>query len=47
MNETPIQAPEAEQVKPMSFSDKLVGVFSSPTDVYDNVRQTPPRAATG
>ena len=42
MNETPIQTPQAEEVKPMSLSDKLVGVFASPSELYDNVRQTPP-----
>ena len=40
MNDTP--ASTAEPVKPMSFSDKLVGIFSSPGEVYENVRQTPP-----
>jgi len=40
MNETP--APPTEAVTPMSFTDKLVGVFSSPGELYDNVRQTPP-----
>src|SRR5512136_752549 len=45
MNDTPIQAPPAEQVKPMSFSDKLVGVFASPSELYDNVRQTPPTSS--
>jgi hypothetical protein len=45
MNETPIQAPPAEQVKPMSLSDKLVGVFASPSELYDNVRQTPPTSS--
>jgi len=40
MNETP--APPTEQVKPMSFTDKLVGIFSSPGELFDNVRQTPP-----
>jgi len=45
MNETPIQAPPADEVKPMSFSDKLVGVFASPSDLYDNVRQTPPTSS--
>jgi hypothetical protein len=45
MNETPLQAPPAEEVKPMSFTDKLVGVFSSPSELYDNVRQTPPTSS--
>jgi hypothetical protein len=42
MNETPLQTPPAEEVKPMSLSDKLVGVFASPSELYENVRQTPP-----
>jgi hypothetical protein len=42
MNESPLQAPQAEEVKPMSLSDKLVGVFASPSELFDNVRQTPP-----
>lgn len=42
MNESPNQAQASDQAKPMSLSDKLVGVFSSPSDLYDNVRQTPP-----
>ena len=42
MDETPIQTPPAEQVKVMSLSDRLVGVFASPSELYDNVRQTPP-----
>jgi hypothetical protein len=42
MNETPLQSPQPEEVKPMSLSDKLVGVFASPSELYDNVRQTPP-----
>ena len=45
MNETPIQAPPAEQAKPMSFTDKLVGVLSSPSELYDNVRETPPTSS--
>ena len=45
MNETPIQTPQAEEVKPMSLSDKLVGVFASPSELYDNVRQTPPTSS--
>ena len=45
MNETPIQAPPAEQVKPMSLSDKFVGVFASPSELYDDVRQTPPTSS--
>jgi hypothetical protein len=45
MNETPNQASPAGEVKPMSFTDKLVGVFSSPTELYDNVRQTPPTSS--
>jgi hypothetical protein len=45
MNETPVQTPQAEEVKPMSFSDKLVGVFASPSELYDNVRQTPPTSS--
>ncbi len=45
MNETPLQATPAEEVKPMSFSDKLVGVFASPSELYDNVRQTPPTSS--
>ncbi len=45
MNETPNQASPAEDVKPMSFTDKLVGVFSSPSEVYENVRQTPPTSS--
>ena len=27
--------------EPMSFTDKIVSIFSSPGEVYDNVRQTP------
>jgi hypothetical protein len=42
MDETPIQAPHAEEVKPMPLSDRLVGVFASPSELYDNVRETPP-----
>ena len=45
MNETPVQATPAEEVKPMSFSDKLVGVFASPSELFDNVRQTPPTSS--
>jgi hypothetical protein len=45
MNETPIQTPLAEEVKPMSLSDKLAGVFASPSELYDNVRQTPPTSS--
>jgi hypothetical protein len=45
MNEAPVQTPSAEQVKPMSLSDKLVGVFASPSELYDNVRQTPPTSS--
>jgi hypothetical protein len=45
MNETPLQAPPAEEVKPMSLSDKFVGVFASPSEVYDKVRQTPPTSS--
>ena len=45
MNETPIQAPPAEEAKPMSLSDKLAGVFASPSELYDNVRQTPPTSS--
>jgi len=43
MNDTPVST--AEPVKPMSFSDKLVGIFSSPGEVYENVRQTPPTSS--
>ncbi|HTO94018.1 MAG TPA: YIP1 family protein [Bacteroidota bacterium] len=43
MNETP--APPTEPVKQMSFTDKLAGIFSSPGDVYENVRQTPPTSS--
>jgi hypothetical protein len=45
MDETPNQATPAEPVRPMSFSDKLVGVFTSPSALYDNVRQTPPTSS--
>ena len=40
MDATPASPTEA--VKPLSFTDKLVGVFSSPGELYENVRQTPP-----
>ena len=45
MNETPVQAAPAEEAKPMSFSDKLVGIFASPSELFDNVRQTPPTSS--
>jgi hypothetical protein len=32
----------AEQVKPMSFSDKLVSIFASPGELFENVRTTGP-----
>jgi len=43
MTDTP--APTVEIAKPMSFTDKLVGVFSSPGELYENVRQTPPTSS--
>ena len=30
---------------PMSFTDKLVNIFTSPGELYDNVRDTPPTAS--
>lgn len=45
MNDSSNQAQATDQAKPMSLSDKLVGVFSSPSDLYDNVRQTPPTSS--
>lgn len=34
-----------ENVKPMSFTDKLVNIFTAPGELYDNVRDTPPTAS--
>lgn len=34
--------PVATQPKPMSLMEKLVNVFSSPGELYENVRDTPP-----
>jgi len=38
MNEQPTPA---EQVKPMSFMEKLTNVFAAPGELYENVRLTP------
>jgi hypothetical protein len=32
--------PPTEEVTPMSFSDKLINVFASPGELFDNVRRT-------
>ena len=37
--QTPITA---EPVKPMSFADKMVNIFASPGELFDDVRMTPP-----
>jgi hypothetical protein len=34
-----------EPVKPMSFTDKVAGIFASPGDVYEQVRLAPPAAS--
>jgi hypothetical protein len=36
----PTTAP-AEPVQPMSFAEKMAGIFASPGEVYENVRLTP------
>jgi hypothetical protein len=35
------ESPAAEAAAPMSFTDKLAGIFMSPGEVYENVRRTP------
>lgn len=41
MNDAPISAPATEAVKPMSLTDKIVGVFASPGELFENVRLSP------
>jgi len=37
--QTPVAA---EPVKPMSFTDKIINIFASPSELFDDVRLTPP-----
>jgi hypothetical protein len=37
-----LQTAAAEAVKPMSFTEKLVNIFASPGELYQNVRDTGP-----
>ncbi|HUI64653.1 MAG TPA: YIP1 family protein [Bacteroidota bacterium] len=41
MNDAPLSAPPTDAVKPMSLTDKIVGVLASPGELFDNVRLTP------
>lgn len=46
MEETPtVPAPAEAAIKPMSFTEKITDIFSSPGELFDNVRDTPPTAS--
>jgi len=39
------QSAAPQPVKPMSFTDKIAGIFASPSELYDQVRLAPPTAS--